>query len=190
MPISHPIPTTWLRNISNYKLQMATMDLYTKALKRDTAPMNMSTNSDANKHFKKPPKTYHAKQLNFDINTQEFPTFQDTTQTMTSTQNKASPSSQIHQANPAMQPSTPTNTTINITAIQQTILQNIQGEITQHIKQQVQQEMTTFKTNMLSITNNLSKKQDQTNNTMAQMQAQLATLINIMSPPTNGVGMK
>jgi len=89
-----------------------------------------------------------------------------------------------------MQTSTPTKTTINIAALQQTILQNIQSELTQHIKQQVQQEMTTFKTNMLSITNDLSKKQDHTNNTMVQMQAQLATLINIMSPPTNGGGMK
>jgi len=183
--IDHPIAQR-----SDYKPQTATMEAYAEALKRDTTPMNMTPNSNTNKRFNKPPKTYRARQLDFDIDPKEFPTLSVTTQNTNLTQNAENPNSQTQQTNPATQQPTPTNTVIDITALQQTILQNIQGEITQHIKQQVHQEMTAFKTDMLSITNELTKKQDQTNTTMAQMQAQLATLINIMSSPTKGAGMK
>jgi len=174
----------------DYKPQTTHMDSYAEALKRDTEPMNTSPNSKASKRFNKPPKAYCARQLDFDIESQEFPALQATSQNMNSTQNEASLNSSTQQAHTPTQIPTPTSTTIDIAALQQTILQNIQSELTQHIKKQVQQEMTAFKTDMLSITNDLSKKQDHTNNTMAQMQAQLATLINIMSPQTNGGGMK
>jgi len=181
----------------DYKPQTATMDSYAEALKRDTIATNMPTNSEVNKRFKKPPKTHRTRQLDFDIDPQEFPILQHTTNASNNTNLNTSASQNTNndtqissQTNTVVNSSEATANTIDIVAIQQNIIQTIRGEINQHIQQQIRQEMTTFKADMLSITNKLTKKQDQTNFNMEQMQAQLATLINIMSPPTNGGGMK
>jgi len=138
--------------------------------------------------------------LDFTLDSKDFPPMQttsknilaDATTTEHTNQSKQNKATNQHitltnSDNNLAASTNPRSSNIDVAALQQTIIQNTKGEINKHIQTQIQQEMALFKSNLSILNTDFNKKHNTLAASMAQMQAQLATIVSIMSSPKNGV---